>query len=139
MHRMNRKGLKHTSPRGTNTCFWTASTTSLIVKRPMWLPQAYSGTWPHERRSSGSTVFADHSGTTSFLIRRTVGGEKSLGSLQAVITHHVAINVKEDVDPGSGHWLMEGRPDYTVALIRKFLDGPSSCQTVASGSWLNRE
>ena len=89
--------------------------------------------------SSGSTVFADHSGTTSFLIRRTVSGEKSFGSLQAVIMRHVAINVKEDVVAGSGHWLMEGRPDYIVALIRKFLDGPPVAQTVASGSWSNRE
>jgi hypothetical protein len=84
-------------------------------------------------------VFADHSGTTSFLIRRTVSGEKSFGSLQAVIMRRVAINVKEDVVTGSGHWLMEGRPDYTVAPIRKFLDGPPVAQTVASGSWSNRE
>jgi pimeloyl-ACP methyl ester carboxylesterase len=53
-----------------------------------------------------------------------VGGEKSFGSLQAVIMRHVAINVQEEVVAGSGHWLMEERPAYTVALIRKFLDGP---------------
>jgi len=28
--------------------------------------------------------------------------------------------------PGSGHWLMEESPTYTVALIRKFLDAASS-------------
>jgi pimeloyl-ACP methyl ester carboxylesterase len=38
---------------------------------------------------------------------------------------HVASNVQEEVVAGSGHWLMEERPAYTVALIRKFLDGPS--------------
>jgi pimeloyl-ACP methyl ester carboxylesterase len=63
-----------------------------------------------------------------------VGGEKSFGSLQAVIMRHVAINVREEVVAGSGHWLMEERPDYTVALIRKFLDGPASAPTVASSA-----
>jgi pimeloyl-ACP methyl ester carboxylesterase len=53
-----------------------------------------------------------------------VGGEKSFGALQAVIMRHVATNVQEEVVAGSGHWLMEERPVYTVALIRKFLDGP---------------
>ena len=53
-----------------------------------------------------------------------VGGEKSFGSLQAEIMRHVAVNVQEEVVPGSGHWLMEEKPAYTVALIRKFIDAP---------------
>src|SRR5256714_1401873 len=61
-----------------------------------------------------------------------VGGEKSFGPLQAVIMRHVAINVQEEVVAGSGHWLMEERPAYTVALIRKFLDGPPVAHNVAS-------
>jgi pimeloyl-ACP methyl ester carboxylesterase len=70
-----------------------------------------------------------------------VGGEKSFGSLQAVIMRHVAINVKEEVVRGSGHWLMEERPAYTVALIRKFLDGPPVADSVLStvGGDLNEE
>jgi quercetin dioxygenase-like cupin family protein len=51
-----------------------------------------------------------------------VGGEKSFGTLQAVIMRHVATNVREAVIAGSGHWLMEERPVETVALIRGFLD-----------------
>jgi pimeloyl-ACP methyl ester carboxylesterase len=51
-----------------------------------------------------------------------VGGEKSFGALQAEIMRHVATNVREEVVPGSGHWLMEERPAYTVKLIRNFLD-----------------
>lgn len=51
-----------------------------------------------------------------------VGGEKSLGAVQAVIMRHVATNVREAVVAGSGHWLMEERPAETVALIRGFLD-----------------
>jgi pimeloyl-ACP methyl ester carboxylesterase/uncharacterized RmlC-like cupin family protein len=51
-----------------------------------------------------------------------VGGEKSFGPLQAVIMRHVAINVREAVVLGSGHWLMEEKPEYTVAMIRNFLD-----------------
>ena len=53
-----------------------------------------------------------------------VGGEKSFGPLQAVIMRHVATNVQEAVVLGSGHWLMEERPAYTVNLIRNFLDSP---------------
>src|SRR5947209_13841070 len=53
-----------------------------------------------------------------------VGGEKSFGPLQAVIMRHVATNVQEAVVAGSGHWLMEERPAYTVTLIRNFLDSP---------------
>jgi pimeloyl-ACP methyl ester carboxylesterase len=53
-----------------------------------------------------------------------VGGEKSFGSLQAVIMRNVATNVQEAVIAGSGHWLMEERPAETVALIREFLDAP---------------
>ena len=51
-----------------------------------------------------------------------VGGEKSFGTLQAVIMRHVATNVREAIIAGSGHWLMEERPVETVALIRGFLD-----------------
>jgi quercetin dioxygenase-like cupin family protein len=61
-----------------------------------------------------------------------VGGEKSFGPLQAVIMRHVATKVQELVVPGSGHWLMEERPDYTVAQIRKFLDSPESVATASS-------
>lgn len=53
-----------------------------------------------------------------------VGGEKSFGALQAVIMRHVAINVQEAVVPRSGHWLMEESPEYTVSLVREFLDSP---------------
>src|SRR5438105_13419680 len=63
-----------------------------------------------------------------------VGGEKSFGALQAVIMRHVAVNVQEEVVAGSGHWLMEERPAYTVALIRKFLDGPLVAHPVASSA-----
>jgi pimeloyl-ACP methyl ester carboxylesterase/uncharacterized RmlC-like cupin family protein len=55
-----------------------------------------------------------------------VGGEKSFGTLQAVIMRNVAVNVQEAVIPKSGHWVMEENPVYTVALIRKFLDSPAS-------------
>jgi uncharacterized RmlC-like cupin family protein len=63
-----------------------------------------------------------------------VGGEKSFGRQQAVIMRHVATNVEEEVVAGSGHWLMEERPEYTVALIRKFIDGPPVAHTVAGSA-----
>ena len=53
-----------------------------------------------------------------------VGGEKSFGPTQAAIMRHVATNVEVAVVPGSGHWLMEESPAYTVSLIRNFLDSP---------------
>src|ERR1700722_17253516 len=63
-----------------------------------------------------------------------VGGEKSFGALQAVIMRHVATNVQEEVVAGSGHWLMEEQPAYTVALIRKFLDGPGVAYSADTAS-----
>jgi len=60
-----------------------------------------------------------------------VGGEKSFGPLQAVIMRHVANNVQEEVVAGFGHWLMEERPTYTVALIRKFVDAPPVAASIA--------
>jgi hypothetical protein len=52
-----------------------------------------------------------------------VGGEKSFGATEAVVMRNVATNVREVVVPGSGHWLMEESPAFTVALIRNFLAG----------------
>jgi pimeloyl-ACP methyl ester carboxylesterase/uncharacterized RmlC-like cupin family protein len=63
-----------------------------------------------------------------------IGGEKSFGPLQAVIMRHVATNVQEEVVAGSGHWLMEEKPEYTVALIRKFLDGEVVAHSASSAS-----
>src|SRR6476646_7199726 len=63
-----------------------------------------------------------------------VGGEKSFGPLQAVIMRHVATNVQEAVVPGSGHWLMEESPVYTVNLLRKFLDSPQIAATAPAST-----
>ncbi|PYY13277.1 MAG: alpha/beta hydrolase [Acidobacteria bacterium] len=63
-----------------------------------------------------------------------VGGEKSFGPLQAVIMRHVATNVQEAVVNGSGHWLMEERPAYTVTLIRNFLDSRQVAATASAGT-----
>jgi pimeloyl-ACP methyl ester carboxylesterase len=68
-----------------------------------------------------------------------VGGEKSFGPLQAVIMRHVATNVQEEVVAGSGHWLMEEKPVYTVALIRKFLDGPVVAHSAGNASGDSKE
>lgn len=59
-----------------------------------------------------------------------VGGESSLGPVQAVIMRHLATNVREVVVAGSGHWLMEERPVETVALIRGFLETPSPVENL---------
>ena len=63
-----------------------------------------------------------------------VGGEKSFGGLQAVIMRHVAINVQEAVVPRSGHWLMEESPEYTVKLVRTFLDSPAAATPVRTAA-----
>src|SRR2546427_2599112 len=47
---------------------------------------------------------------------------------------HVATNVQEEVVAGSGHWLIEERPEYTVALITKFIDGLPVAFTGASSA-----
>src|SRR5690242_241635 len=63
-----------------------------------------------------------------------VGGEKSFGAVQAVIMRNVAVNVQEAVVPGSGHWLMEESPAYTVKLVRDFLDSPAPTSSVLATS-----
>src|SRR5713101_8933165 len=63
-----------------------------------------------------------------------LGGEKSFGPLQAVIMRHLATDVREAVVAGSGHWLMEERPAYTVALIRDFLDSPQVAVKASGGA-----
>jgi pimeloyl-ACP methyl ester carboxylesterase len=50
-----------------------------------------------------------------------IGGEKSFGANMAVVMRNVADNVREEVVPGAGHWLMEESPTATIALIRAFL------------------
>jgi pimeloyl-ACP methyl ester carboxylesterase len=55
-----------------------------------------------------------------------VGGEKSFGATEAAVMRNVAIDVREAVVPGAGHWLMEENPTVTVSLIRDFLKGQTS-------------
>lgn len=50
-----------------------------------------------------------------------IGGEKSFGPTVAVIMRNVAVNVREAVVPGAGHWLMEENPEATVKLVDDFL------------------
>jgi len=59
-----------------------------------------------------------------------VGGEKSFGATEAVVMRNVAVNVREAVVPGAGHWLMEENPTYTVALIRDYLKDPTAATPV---------
>ena len=50
-----------------------------------------------------------------------IGGEKSFGPTMAVVMRAAATDVHEVVIAGSGHWLMEERPDDTIAAVRSFL------------------
>jgi len=59
-----------------------------------------------------------------------VGGEKSFGATEAVVMRNVATNVREAVVPGSGHWLMEENPAFTIALIQDFLKGSAGQRRV---------
>jgi pimeloyl-ACP methyl ester carboxylesterase len=50
-----------------------------------------------------------------------IGGEKSFGENMAIVMRNAATNVRQEVVPGAGHWLMEESPVVTVGLIDKFL------------------
>lgn len=50
-----------------------------------------------------------------------IGGEKSFGSLEAVVMRNAATNVTEAVIPRAGHWLMEEEPAATTKVIVEFL------------------
>lgn len=51
-----------------------------------------------------------------------LGGEKSFGLTMGEVMKAAATNVKADVVPDSGHWIMEENPKATAALVRAFLD-----------------
>ena len=51
-----------------------------------------------------------------------LGGEKSFGLAMAEVMRFAATDVRGDVVPGSGHWIMEENPAATIALVRAFLE-----------------
>lgn len=51
-----------------------------------------------------------------------LGGEKSFGLTMAEVMKYAASDVRGDVVPDSGHWIMEENPEATVRLVRSFLD-----------------
>lgn len=50
-----------------------------------------------------------------------LGGEKSFGLTMGEVMKAAATNVKADVVPDSGHWIMEENPKATTALVSAFL------------------
>lgn len=96
--------------------FFTASYT-----RPGGMRAGFAQFWAFSQDAVDNKIFEQTKLTMPVM---AVGGEKSFGTLEAVIMRNVATNVQEESVPGSGHWLMEEKPEYTVALIRKFLDAP---------------
>lgn len=50
-----------------------------------------------------------------------IGGEKSFGNNEAIVMRNAAVDVKEVVIAGAGHWLMEEAPTQTVQAIRGFI------------------
>ncbi|HEV7872801.1 MAG TPA: alpha/beta hydrolase, partial [Enterovirga sp.] len=51
-----------------------------------------------------------------------LGGEKSFGLTMAEVMKFAATNVRGDVVPDSGHWIMEENPAATIKLVRAFLE-----------------
>jgi pimeloyl-ACP methyl ester carboxylesterase len=51
-----------------------------------------------------------------------LGGEKSFGLQMADIMKFAATDVRGDVVPDSGHWIMEENPSATIKLVRTFLE-----------------
>ncbi|WP_443083466.1 alpha/beta hydrolase [Variovorax sp. PBL-E5] len=50
-----------------------------------------------------------------------IGGEKSFGANMAVVMRNAATDVRQEVVPDAGHWLMEESTATTVGLISGFL------------------
>jgi len=50
-----------------------------------------------------------------------VGGEHAFGTDVAETLRAVATDVREQIVPGTGHWLMEEAPDAVVPLLTQFL------------------
>ena len=56
-----------------------------------------------------------------------IGGDHSLGATMAYIMRFAADDVHEVTIKDSGHWLMEERPEATVAAIVGFLSAAKAC------------
>jgi pimeloyl-ACP methyl ester carboxylesterase len=54
-----------------------------------------------------------------------LAGEKSGGTFLADQVRLVADDVKSQVVPGVGHWLMEEAPSTTMPAIQHFLEAPA--------------
>lgn len=54
-----------------------------------------------------------------------LGGEKSFGLTMAEVMKYAASDVRGDVVPGAGHWIMEENPQATIGLVRSFLNATS--------------
>ena len=52
-----------------------------------------------------------------------LGGEKSFGTTMAAVMRAAATDVRENIIPESGHWIMEENPQATIAVVRDFLTG----------------
>jgi pimeloyl-ACP methyl ester carboxylesterase len=50
-----------------------------------------------------------------------LGGEKSFGLTMAEVMKYAASDVRGDLVPDSGHWIMEENPQATIGLVRSFL------------------
>ncbi len=51
-----------------------------------------------------------------------VGGEASFGTAMADVIRAGAVDVEGAVVPGSGHWVMEEKPEDTIRLVTDFID-----------------
>jgi pimeloyl-ACP methyl ester carboxylesterase len=97
--------------------FFTASYT-----RPGGMRAGFSQFQAFAQDAKDNQIFAQTKLTMPVL---AIGGEKSFGANEAVVFRNVATNVQQGVIANSGHWLMEERPNETVAMIRTFLDTPA--------------
>jgi pimeloyl-ACP methyl ester carboxylesterase len=53
----------------------------------------------------------------------SIGGDKSLGEALGAQVRIVAPNATVVVLKDTGHWIMEERPQETMAALRRFLEG----------------
>jgi pimeloyl-ACP methyl ester carboxylesterase len=92
-----------------------------VSATPARLRDAFSG----QGTKLVAMAIADNRGSMKKKLRMPVwaiGGETPFGSTMATVMRNAATNVQEAVVPGTGHWLMEERPEQNVALVETFLD-----------------
>jgi pimeloyl-ACP methyl ester carboxylesterase len=81
---------------------------------------AYTAAYSRPGRMRAGFAYFESFPETAFPVL-AVGGEKANGELLSRQAKRIGSNVTAVVIPGAGHWILEEKPEETIAALRRFL------------------